>query len=161
MWKIDLESILVACVTAELLCPLRVGCGPLWQSAIFRLWQPAMLSSRAEIDQKRTSETAIFIVENYVTFSSLPLHDASIAATYIGWEAARCDLRLRPVGLLSHLLVFEGFTNIELPRRESWGPSSSVNSLAQPHEGLFEIELQSGDTIRIVASHWAFRPESA
>jgi hypothetical protein len=96
-----------------------------------------------------------------MTFNSLPLHDALLAAIYISWEAARCDLRLSPVGLPSHLLVFEGFTNIELPRRESWGPSSSINALAQPHEGLFEMELQSGDTIRIEASHWAFRPESA
>jgi len=71
-----------------------------------------------------------------MTFNSLPLYDAVLAAIYISWEAARCDLRLRPVGLSSHFLVFEGFTNIELPRRESWGPSSSVNSLAQPHEGL-------------------------
>jgi hypothetical protein len=96
-----------------------------------------------------------------MTFNSLPLHDALLAFIYIGWEAARCDLRLSPVGLPSHLLVFEGFTNIELPRRESWGPSSSVNALTQPHEGVFEIELQSGDTIRIEASHWIFRPESA
>ncbi|GAB3367912.1 hypothetical protein GCM10027317_00760 [Massilia agri] len=120
-----------------------------------------MLGRTAAFGQERASETAIFIVENYVNFSSLPLHDASLAAIYISWEAARCDLRLRPVGLPSHLLVFEGFTNIELPRRESWGPSSSVNSLAQLHEVLFEIELQSGDTIRIEASHWTFRPESA
>jgi hypothetical protein len=96
-----------------------------------------------------------------MTFNSLPLHDALLAFIYISWEAARCDLRLSPVGLPSHLLVFEGFTNIELPRRESWGSSSSINALAQPHEGLFEIELQSGDTIRIEASHWKFRPESA
>lgn len=96
-----------------------------------------------------------------MTFDTLPLHDASLEAIYISWEAARCDLRLRPVGLPSHLLVFEGFTNIDLPRRESWGPSSSVNTLAQPREGLFEIELQSGDKIRVQASHWAFRPENA
>jgi hypothetical protein len=96
-----------------------------------------------------------------MTFNSLPLHDASLAAIHISWAAARCDLRLRPVSLPSHLLVFDGFTNIELPRRESWGPSSSVNSLAQPREGLFEIELQSGDTIRIEAAHWAFRPDKS
>ena len=95
-----------------------------------------------------------------MTFNSLPFHDASLAAIYISWEATRCDLRLRPVGLPSHLLVFQGFMNIEFSRREVWGPSSSVNSLVQPQEGLFEIELQSGDTIRIEASHWAFRPES-
>lgn len=96
-----------------------------------------------------------------MTFDSLPLHDALLAFIFISWEAARCDLRLNPVGLPSHLLVFEGFTNIELGRRESWGPSSSINRLAQPRTGVFEIELQSGDTIRIEASHWAFRPEGA
>ena len=95
-----------------------------------------------------------------MTFNSLPLHDAVLAQIYISWEAARCDLHLCPVGLESHLLVFEGFTNIELPRRENWGPSSSILALAQPHRGLFEIELQSGDTIRVEASHWVFRPES-
>jgi hypothetical protein len=96
-----------------------------------------------------------------MTFDSLPLHDALLADIYINWEAARCDLSFSPVGLSSHHLVFEGFTSIELPRHESWGRSSSVNSLAQPEEGAFEIELQSGDTIRIEASHWAFGPEGA
>jgi hypothetical protein len=96
-----------------------------------------------------------------MTFNSLPLHDAVLASIHISWEAAWCELRLRPVGLPSHLLLFEGFTNIELPRRESWGPSSSIHALAKPHEGLFEIELQSGDTVRIEASHFAFRPQAA
>lgn len=95
-----------------------------------------------------------------MTFNSLPLHDASLEAIDIDWETARCDLRFRPVNLPAHRLVFEGFTNIQLPRRESWGSSSSVNSLVQPRDGSFEIELQSGDTIRIEASYWAFRPES-
>lgn len=57
------------------------------------------------------------------------------------------------------MLVFEGFTSIELPRRESWGPSSSVKSSAELETGQFEIELQSGDTLRIEAAHWSFRPE--
>ena len=95
-----------------------------------------------------------------MTFTSLPLHDALLAFVYISWEAARCDLRLCPVGLSDHLLVFEGFTHLEFPRRESWGPSSSINTLAQPHEGAFGIELQSGDVIRIEAPHWSFSPES-
>lgn len=93
-------------------------------------------------------------------FTSLPLHDALLAFVYISWEAARCDLRLSPVGLPVHLLVFEGFTHLEFPRRESWGPSSSINTLMHPQEGIFEIELQSGDTIRIEAPHWTFYPES-
>jgi len=94
-----------------------------------------------------------------MSFSTLSIHDATLSAIYVSWEAARCDIRLLPVGLSPHMLVFEGFTNIELPRRESWGPSSSVNSSTEFKPGQFEIELQSGDTVRIEAAHWAFRPE--
>lgn len=94
-----------------------------------------------------------------MSFNALSIHDATLLAIYVSWEAARCDIRLLPVGLPPHLLVFEGFTNIELPRRESWGPSSSVNKSVEQEGGKFEIELQSGDTIRIEAAHWAFRPE--
>ena len=93
-------------------------------------------------------------------FTSLPLHDASLALVHISWEAARCELRLRPVGLPVHLLVFERFTHLEFPRREVWGPSSSINTLMQAQEGIFEIELQSGDTIRVAAPYWSFHPES-
>ena len=92
-------------------------------------------------------------------FTSLPLHDALLAFVDISWEAARCELRLRPIGMPTHRLRFEGFTHLEFPRRESWGPSSSVNTPAQPQEALFEIELQSGDIIRIEAPHWHFSAE--
>jgi len=94
-------------------------------------------------------------------FDSLPIYDATLAAIYISWDAARCDIRLRPVGLPPHMLMFEGFTNIELPRRESWGPSSSVNKSIQVQDGKFEIELQSCDSIRVEAARWEFRPEIA
>lgn len=50
-----------------------------------------------------------------MNFNSLPLHYSSIAAIYISREVARCDAHLKPVGLPSHLLVFEVFTSIELP----------------------------------------------
>ncbi|MNM72052.1 hypothetical protein D3C81_837380 [compost metagenome] len=96
-----------------------------------------------------------------LSFRSLSIHDATLSAIYVSWEAARRDIRLLPVGLPPHLLVFEGFTHIELPRRESWGPSSSINNSTELQAGQFEIELQSGDTLRIEATHWAFRPEVA
>lgn len=98
-------------------------------------------------------------LEQPMTFDALPLHDATLSAIYVSWEAERCDIRLLPVGMPPHLLVFEGFTSIELPRRESWGPSSSVNSVKEM-DGQFQIELQSGDTIRVEAPHWAFRQEN-
>ena len=92
-------------------------------------------------------------------FNSLPVHDATLESVYVSWETARCEIRLVPVGMPPHLLTFEGFTNIELPRREDWGPSSSINSSTQSGTGQFEIEIQSGDTIRIEAVRWTFRAD--
>ena len=89
-------------------------------------------------------------------FADLPLHDAVLSALHIVWETARCDLRLHPVGRDPHSLVFEGFTNIELPRRERWGRSASINSAKQLAQNLFEIELQSGDILRIEALRWTY-----
>ncbi|MBB5368251.1 MULTISPECIES: hypothetical protein [unclassified Janthinobacterium] len=99
------------------------------------------------------------VLEELMPFNALPIHDATVSAIHISWEAARCDTRLRPVGLPPHLLVFEGFTKIKPPRRESWGPSSSVNSSMELEGRQFETELQSADTLRIEAAHWTFRPE--
>ena len=91
-----------------------------------------------------------------MSFTELPLHDAVLTAVHINWDAARCDLKLRPVGSKPHSLVFEGFVNVELPRRESWGRSASINSAKQLGPSLFEIELQSGDVLRIEAPRWTY-----
>lgn len=126
------------------------------------LWRQAGFGQKRSFDlpPEATFQHSRIAMEYRMSFSSLPLHDALLAFVYISWEAARCDLRLHPVSLPTHLLVFEGFTHIELPRGESWGPSASINTLAQLPEGVFEIELQSGDVIRIKAPHWSFFPES-
>ncbi|HEY9134646.1 MAG TPA: hypothetical protein VIM85_02510 [Pseudomonadales bacterium] len=92
-------------------------------------------------------------------FENLPLHDAVMAAAHISWDAARCDLRVYPVGKKAHWLVFEGFTKIEFPRNEPWGPSNSINSVKQPKPTKFEIEIQSGDLLRITAEKWSYREE--
>lgn len=92
-------------------------------------------------------------------FSQLPLHDATLASVHISWNAARCDFQIYRTGEGIHCLVFEGFTNLELPKAEPWGPSESINNVQEPSPGHFEIELQSGDTIRITAAHWRFSSE--
>lgn len=92
-------------------------------------------------------------------FENLPLHDAVLVAAHISWEAARCDFRIYPVGEKAHWLVFEGFTKLEFPRNEPWGASNSINSAKQPEPTEFEIELQSGDLLRITAENWSYREE--
>src|SRR4051812_16000640 len=94
-------------------------------------------------------------------FIALPLHDAVLAAAHVSWEAARCDLRVYPLGIHAHWLVFEGFTALEFPRHAPWGPSVSINCVREPQPGTFEIELQSGDVLRIAAACWSYHPEVA
>lgn len=96
-----------------------------------------------------------------MTFGDLPLHDAVLSAIHISWEADRCDLRVQPVGTRSHVLVFEGFTALEFPKQAPWGPSSSINVVRESQRGCFEIELQSGDVLRVQAPHWSYSEEAS
>lgn len=92
-------------------------------------------------------------------FEALPLHDAVLCAGHISWEAGRCDLRVQPVGASMHLLVFEGFTSLDFSNKKPWGPSCFINVVREPSPGFFELELQSGDVLRVQALHWAYREE--
>jgi hypothetical protein len=94
-----------------------------------------------------------------VSFDDLPLHDGLLAAIHISFEAGRCDLRIHLPELGSHYLVFEGFSNLEFPRHQPWGPSSSINTVREPMKNIYEIELQSGDVLRISAQIWRFYKE--
>ena len=94
-------------------------------------------------------------------FADLPLHDAVLSSCHVTWEADRCDFLVHLVGGSAHWLIFEGFTALQLPNEKPWGPSSSINEVRQTDAQEFEIELQSGDVLRIKASLWIFRADGA
>jgi hypothetical protein len=95
-----------------------------------------------------------------MTFGDLPLHDAVLSAIHISWHADRCDLRVQPVDATEHVLSFEGFTGLEFPTQEPWGPSTSINVVRESQRGSFEIELQSGDVLKVQAQQWSYRAEA-
>lgn len=90
-------------------------------------------------------------------FDDLPVHDAVLSSLHVSYEAARCEVVLYPVGQPRHALVFEGFVALNLPRREPWGPSSSINVARQVQDQLFELELCSGDVLSFEATVWSYR----
>ena len=94
-----------------------------------------------------------------MNFASLPLHDATLSACHISWEADRCDFLVRLVGGSSHWLIFEGFTALHFLNEKPWGPSCSINTVRQSSPQDFEIELQSGDVLRVKAIQWTFRAD--
>jgi hypothetical protein len=88
-------------------------------------------------------------------FGSLPLHDALLRSVELLWEQKLCRLHLaafakKGKNASPHLLEFQQVTTLKVPHEESWGPSSSVNSVSHS-SGSFQIEMQSGDTIEIAA----------
>jgi hypothetical protein len=88
-------------------------------------------------------------------FSSLPLHDALLWSVELLWEQKLCRLHLaafaqKGEAASPHLLEFQQVTALKVPHEESWGPSSSVNSVSHSF-GSFQVEMQSGDTIEITA----------
>ncbi|MEO8047612.1 MAG: hypothetical protein ABI684_10025 [Nitrospirota bacterium] len=93
-------------------------------------------------------------------FSSLPHHDAVLRSVEVLWKQKLCRFNLRAfvtceAPATAHRLEFSGVTSLVMPHEEAWGPSSSVNSVSQT-SGKFQVEMQSGDVIELVASHFTF-----
>jgi len=88
-----------------------------------------------------------------VNFDSLMLHDATILNIDFKWSNS-----LVVINVKSHAknisLEFTGCTNISVPHENPWGKSSSINS-TKYEDGLFKIEMQSGDVIAITANSFS------
>ena len=80
------------------------------------------------------------------------LHDATLIALRVRWEDGTCFADVQHGTLGSCVLTFSAGSHLALPRTQSWGRSVSINSFAMPSNGQYEIEMQSGDLIRIEAA---------
>jgi hypothetical protein len=92
---------------------------------------------------------------------AFPLHDATLKTIEFSWADAVCVLRLATSEYPEYELVFGGIREVFIPHKQAWGPSVSINSVTECGEGCYEIEMQSGDVLRIVASHFSFNPVSS
>jgi len=76
------------------------------------------------------------------------LHDATLKAVKFDWESGELTLKVR-----THkgdaTFCFQDVIQLEIPRRHSWGPSTSINEVVDSIDRC-EIEMQSGDTILIL-----------
>jgi hypothetical protein len=80
------------------------------------------------------------------------LHDATLVAVRLVWVDGTCIMTVRHSQLEDCTLTFTGVSNLTLPRTQPWGRSQSINSASQRNKGQYEIEMQSGDMIKIDAS---------
>jgi hypothetical protein len=94
-----------------------------------------------------------------VSLHTLPLREAVLLDVTFHWQSGRCTCSFQPDELEQHVLIFSGVRELHVPCQQPWGPSSLLNSVREKGEGLYELELQSGDVIRIAAAQWEFRKE--
>jgi hypothetical protein len=85
---------------------------------------------------------------------SLPLHDATLREVRFAWAEGLCTLHVQTSGHGAQELVFSGVTELHLPRQQPWGPSVSINAARECGSNKFEVELQSGDVLRLQAASW-------
>ena len=90
-------------------------------------------------------------------FTSLPLHDATLESVVMHWPSATCRIAVIPVGFVAeHEITFLDVTELGVPRQLPWGRSSSINRVQAPEPGCFDIEMQSGDVVRVRASSFSY-----
>jgi hypothetical protein len=80
------------------------------------------------------------------------LHDATLLAVRVNWAARTCIVEIDHWTLGICVLTFSAMSHLTLPRKQSWGSSVSINSFSMPSGGQYEMEMQSGDLIRIEAA---------
>ena len=90
-------------------------------------------------------------------FEGTGLHDATLESVTMTWKEAEVSAKVLLLGGIGATLTFHEVTNAVLPRELPWGLSSSINAARALPEGLYEIEMQSGDRLHITACSWSMR----
>ena len=93
-------------------------------------------------------------------FESVPLHDAILKSVHLVWEEKLCLVELSAFvephrAAVPCRLTFHGVSGLRVPHEEAWGASSSVNGGAVGN-GMYQIEMQSGDLIEVQAHGFSF-----
>jgi hypothetical protein len=85
------------------------------------------------------------------------LHDATLLAIHLDWSDCVCTLSFAgaPAIAGTFSISFEGVTALVVPACQPWGPSVSVLGAKELGTGQYEFEMQSGDTISVVASNYS------
>jgi hypothetical protein len=100
------------------------------------------------------------------SFTSFDLHDATLTTLALEWAEGVCTATFerwsnQAQKPLPCVLRWEGVTDLAIPRSYPWGRSASVNATSFDGQHTYEIEMQSGDRIKITAERVVIPDESA
>ena len=81
------------------------------------------------------------------------LHDATLLAIRFDWATRTCsfDFRGAPLLLKPFTIAFTDVKELLIPADWPWGRSVSVLEARDTGSGRYEFEMQTGDTIVVVA----------
>ncbi|MGB3666271.1 MAG: hypothetical protein WA963_04880 [Bermanella sp.] len=93
-------------------------------------------------------------------FKDLPLHDGLVKTISINWPGKSAEIFLDCFLMPNQsaqpcLLTFSGISSINVSMDTPWGDSNSIN-VATVQNNIFQIELQSGDTLQFEATTFGF-----
>lgn len=91
------------------------------------------------------------------------MHDWTLLSISLDWKTANAVLSFRRSHAELVSVQAEGVSNLQIPQLNEWGPSVSVNEVRGPStevggRQILEIEMQSGDIIKITATSFIFPP---
>jgi hypothetical protein len=92
------------------------------------------------------------MAEENSMIDGVELHDATLIAMRLSWDDGTCVADIGHGTLGRCVLTFSAVSHLTLPRKQDWGRSVSINSFSAPTSGQYEIEMQSGDLIKIEAT---------
>jgi hypothetical protein len=94
-------------------------------------------------------------------FSKLPLHDAILHELQYEWEKKTLTMFISAFvkpkeNAVPRQILWQDVSEIIIPHQNPWGPSVFINTKSVDNSGIFIIEMQSGDEIRIRAKTFEF-----
>jgi hypothetical protein len=85
------------------------------------------------------------------------LHDATLHSVSMHWPSGEVELSIFLLGGIRVTLAFQAVTSVTLPRSQPWGPSVSINGAKTLADDLYELEMQSGDSLQFRAASWSLK----
>lgn len=91
------------------------------------------------------------------------LHDWTLLRVEFDWRLASVTIEFEDLTFARQTLIAEGVQELRVPKMNEWGPSISVNEIVEVDAPTgrgrcLDIEMQSGDVIRIVAKKIVLPP---
>ena len=95
-------------------------------------------------------------------FNELPLHDATLLSIANEWSESSAVVNgeyfnKESGNIEKYTIKFTEVTCIDVPHFNEWGSSSQINGISCKENKLYEIEMQSGDTISFKALGFSFK----